>query len=125
MRFLQKTVGVIAGISKMYNSIILSDLDQHTHPFLWGNEPNHYILLNVPFGDKPSGTIAILALQKTAESSKAKYPEEADMIMKDTYVDDILISVDSIKDAKETAHLYITQLLQEKVYGHLYITQLL
>ena len=58
-------------------------------------------MLNVPFGDEPSGTIAILALQKTAELSKDKYPEEGDLIMKD--VDDILISVDSIKDGKETA----------------------
>ena len=35
--------------------------------------------------------------------SKAKYPKEGEMIMKDTYVDDILISVDSIQEAKQTA----------------------
>ena len=83
-----------------------SELDQHTHRFLWRNmdgtrEPDTYIIQRVSFGDKPSGTIATIALRKTAEMMRNEYPEAADIIQNNTYMDDIIESKDNITIAHE------------------------
>ena len=67
LRFREDKVAFICDLAKMYNTIFMSPLDQHCHHFLWRDlniqsKPNHYVLTCVPFGDKPSGTIAMLAL---------------------------------------------------------------
>ena len=54
--------------------------------------PDIYMMTSVSFGDKPAGAIASLALRKTAEYSSSEYPAAAKMIIKNTYVDDILDS---------------------------------
>ena len=53
----------------------------------------------IPFGDQPSSTISLVALQKTAELGKKKYREAAEVIPKNTYIDDIFDSVNSMEDA--------------------------
>ena len=98
MRFRQGLFAVAGDISKMYNSVKLSMLDQHTHRFVWRNgdlteKPEHYALTRVAFGDRPSGAIAIIALRSTADMSKDTHPKEAEIINKDSYVDDLLFSV--------------------------------
>ncbi len=99
LRFREGKVAFTGDISKMYNSIKLSPIDQHVHRFLWRNcesdqPPNHYILLVVPFGDKPSGCIAITSMMKTAEMHKAEHPTTEKMLKSDSYVDDIVHSTD-------------------------------
>ena len=54
-------------------------------------------MYSVSFGDSPAGNIAIAALRKTAAMGKGKYPEAAHVVFKNTYVDDI---VDSLQDQK-------------------------
>ena len=108
VRFRQGYVAMANDIAKMYNTVRLSPLDQSTHRFLWRNfdqskPPDHYQLSAVTFGDKPSGAIALVALQKTAELGKTEYPEAADVILKNSYVDDILNSTDSIEDVNRLA----------------------
>ena len=78
----------------MYHTLKTSELDQHTHPFLWRDmdstrEPDTYIIQRVSFGDKPSGTIATIALKKTAEMTRNEYQEAADIIQNNTYMGDI------------------------------------
>ncbi|XP_071537744.1 uncharacterized protein [Panulirus ornatus] len=95
VRFRQSPVAIVGDISKMYNSVLLSEADKMTHRFLWRDmnttrEPDHYCLQTVTFGDRPSGVIAMTALHKTAEMFKGKYPETAAMIINKLYVDDIL-----------------------------------
>lgn len=70
LRFRQDRITVTGDISKMYHYVKLCTLDQHTHRFLWrdldvNRPPDHYVLTSVTFGDRPSGTIAILALRHT------------------------------------------------------------
>lgn len=106
-RFRQKEVAVVGDISKMYRSVKLSYMDQHTHRFVWRNmnterRPDHFVLATVTFGDRPSGTIAMLALKHTAEMARNVYPNVADMIVKNSYVDDILYSTDK---KSETSNL--------------------
>lgn len=104
IRFRQRPVAIAGDISKMYNSVLISELDKMTHRFLWkdmntNKQPDHYCLQTVTFGDRPSGIISITALRKTAEMFKTKYPETVDMIMGDSYVDDILHSCETMSEA--------------------------
>ena len=57
LRFREEQVGLVADISKIYNFILLPELDQHVHRLLWSDmdvsrDPSHYILLAVAFGDR-------------------------------------------------------------------------
>ncbi|XP_071136608.1 uncharacterized protein [Mytilus edulis] len=106
LRFRQNRIGIAGDISKMYNAIKLSVPDQHTHRFLWrdldaSRKPDHYVLKTVTFGDRPSGTMATVALGMTAEMSKDIYPEAAEMILRNSYVDDIINSVDNNDQARK------------------------
>ena len=97
LRFRMGKIGIVGDIKKMYNSIFLSLLDQFTHLFLWRNMdksrvPDIYKINRVSFGDRPAGTIAILALRKTAELFGHTYAEAANIIKNDSYVDDIIFS---------------------------------
>ena len=101
IRFRENKVAFIGDIKKMYHTVKTSELDQHTHRFLWRNmdgtrEPDTYIIQRVSFGDKPAGTIATIALRKTAEMMRNEYPEAADIIQNNTYMDDIIESKDNI-----------------------------
>ncbi|XP_068680692.1 uncharacterized protein [Montipora foliosa] len=106
LRFRENKVAFIGDIKKMYHTVKTTELDQHTHRFLWRDmdsrrEPDTYIIimLRVSFGDKPSATIATVALRKTAEVSREKYPESADIIQRNTYTDDTIESTDDSKQA--------------------------
>ena len=54
----------------------------------------------VSFGDRPAGAIAIVALKKTAEMGKEQYPQAAKTIADNTYMDDIIDSVNDHQEAK-------------------------
>lgn len=55
-------------------------------------------MTSVSFGDKPAGTVA---LRKTAEMMKDEYPIASQVILNNTYVDDIVDSVDDTSAAVE------------------------
>ena len=79
-------------------------MDQHTHKFLWRDRntnrtSGHYVLTSVTFGDRPSGTISMLALRHTVDKFGKEHPEIYDMIVNNTYVDDILYSTDIVERA--------------------------
>lgn len=68
-------MALIGDIKKMYHTVKTKTLEQHTHRFLWRDmdtrrQPDTYVIQRVSFGDKPSGTIATVALRKTAEMDK-------------------------------------------------------
>ena len=67
LRFREGPVAMTGDIRKMYHSIKIGILDQHTHRFLWrDNNPNIksniYVMASVSFGDSPAGNISITAL---------------------------------------------------------------
>ena len=65
-------------------------------------EPDTYVIQRVSFGDKPSGTIATVALRKTAEMAKENCPKASELLINNTYMDDIVInSVDNVETAKK------------------------
>ena len=107
LRFREEKVAIVGDIKKMYHAVKISLLDQHTHRFLWRDmdtdrDPDTYVISSVSFGDKPSGAIATAALRKTAEMGKSIYPREAQTISKNSYMDDILDSLDNQEKEKTT-----------------------
>jgi len=101
MSFRENRVAFIGDINKMYHTVKTSELDQHIYRFLWRDmdstrEPDSYIIQRVSFGDKPSGTIATVALRKTVEMTRNEYPQAADIIQNNTYMDDIIESKDNL-----------------------------
>ena len=63
-RFRENKVVICGDIRKMYHSVKISILDQHTHRFLWRNmetyrDPDTYVMTAVSFDDKPAGNIAM------------------------------------------------------------------
>ncbi|XP_068229430.1 uncharacterized protein [Palaemon carinicauda] len=103
-RFRQDNIAIVGDITKMYHTVKLSTLDEHTHRFVWrdlddSRPPDQYVLTTVTFGDRPSGTIAMVALRHTVEKFGKESQDVQDMILNNTYVDDILYSTDTIENA--------------------------
>lgn len=106
LRFRENPVAICADISKMYHMITIPIYDQQVHRFLWRNlevekEPDTFVKTVLTFGDRPSPTMAIVALRKTAELNEADEPKAAEAITKNTYMDDICDSVDSVDEANK------------------------
>lgn len=104
--FRENRLAFIRDIKKMYHTVKTSELDHHTHRFLWRDmdstkEPDTYIIKRVSFGDKPSGMMATIPLRKTAEMTRNEYPEAADIIQNNTYMDDIIESKDNFAMARK------------------------
>ena len=106
LRFRQKEVAVMGDISKMYHRVLIPERDQHVHRFLWRNleterEPDVYVKTVLTFGDKPAPAMAQTALRKTAEENKNDHPEAAEALTKNSYMDDICGSVDTVMQAQK------------------------
>ena len=105
LRFRQGYTGIVADIKKMYNSVKIGKLEQHTHIFLWRDmntsvNPDHYVLTTVTFGDKPGGAIAMAALRKIAKRFEDS-PEVTNFVVKNSYVDNLLGAMDSRDEAED------------------------
>ena len=99
---------MVGDISKLYHTIKIPELEQQTHRFLWRDinlnvEPNTCVMTSVSFGDRSASSISTVALIRTAELNKEKYSEAAEVIISNTYVDDIIDSFDDEKQCREIA----------------------
>ena len=98
LRFREEPVAMIGDIAKMLHPIKIPVLDHMTHWFLWRDldeqrEPHPYMMTAVDMGDRPSGTMAIATLRKTAEISKDKFPCSSETILNNSYMDNIPESI--------------------------------
>ena len=105
LRFRENEVAVTGDISKMYHRVLIPEQDQQVHRYLWRNmetnrEPDVYVKTVLTFGDKPAPAMAQIALRKTADQAKSSYPEAAQVLKNNTYMDDICDSVHSVQQAK-------------------------
>ena len=63
--------------------------------------PDTYVIQRDSFGDKPSATIATMALRKTAEMGSEQYPDAAKIVKHNTYMDDIIEGTTDVPTAKK------------------------
>ena len=103
--FREREVAVMGDISKMYHRVLIQEEDQHVHRYLWRNleterEPDVYVKTVLTFGDKPAPAMAQIALRNTAEENENDYPEAADVLTKNSYMDDICGSIDTVAQAQ-------------------------
>ena len=98
LRFRENEVAISADVSKMYHRVLIPEQDQHVHRYLWRNletdrKPDVYVKTVLTFGDRPAPAMAQIALQKTATEGEKRNPEAAEVLKKNTYMDDICDSV--------------------------------
>ena len=108
LRFRERPVVLVGDIRKMYNSVFLDEVAQHTHRFLWrdlnvDNPPDVWCITRVNMGDKPAGAIAIEAKDRTADLFRHIHPKASDFIKGSSYVDDLVDSFDNLDIAQEVA----------------------
>ena len=106
MRFRENKIAFIGDISKMCHRICIPEADQHVHRFLWRHlktdrEPDVYVKTVVTFRDKPAPAMAQIALRKTADEAREDFPEAAQVLKDNTYMDDICDSVRTEEEARE------------------------
>ena len=104
LRFRENEVAITGDISKMYHRVLIPEKDQHVHRYLWRNletnrGPDVYVKTVLTFGDKPAPAMPQIALRKTADQAKDLYPEAAQILKNNTYMDDICESVRSAQEA--------------------------
>ena len=109
LRFREGQAAVLGDIKKMYHRILIPEVDQQVHRFLWRNldtegEPDTYVKTVLTFGDKPAPEMALTALKKTAEESADVHPEAADVLKNNTYMDDICESRKTTDEARKITH---------------------
>ena len=73
----------------------------YTTFFETDGDPDVYVKTILTFGDKPAPVMAQIALRKTAEQEVDVYPEAAETLKKNTYMDDIYDSVTSLEKAEK------------------------
>ena len=94
LRFREELFALVGDISKMFHSIKITKKYQMTQLYLWRDlkldQPvDTYAMTVVNFGCKPSGTIAMTALRKTAQMSSVQYHIASSVIVRNSYMDDI------------------------------------
>merc|ERR1712218_29706 len=111
MRFRAKPFVVIADLKKAYNSISTSLKDCHLRRLLWYRkedleDPNAELrtfgMLVMAFGDTPAGFYLECAKEEVANYIRVVMQDQAlaDAIISMSYVDDLAISVETIKEAE-------------------------
>ena len=123
LQFRENHTAIAGDVRKMYNSVSLKNSDQHMHRFLFrtdlNRDPDTYVITVVNIGDRPSGAIATVALRKTAQMGEEEFPEEAEVVQKSSYVDDITSSVDGSEEGHRIS-ANISKLLEP---GNFFIKQ--
>ncbi|KRY46310.1 hypothetical protein T03_7423 [Trichinella britovi] len=98
LRFRQCKIGIHADITKMFLQIELHPEDRDVTRFVWrkqGEEmPRIYRFRRLPFGLCCSPFLAMSAVQDLAVNHRTEYPETANEVLRNMYVDDILLSCD-------------------------------
>ena len=117
LRFRQHPYAYAGDLSKMYHSIDIPIDDQMMHLFLWrfykNVKPTVFAITALNMGDKPSSAIAQVCLRKAAEASSLEHPEAAKIITDNSYMDDILVSSQTLAESESITDT-IASILKKK-----------
>ena len=108
-RFRRAPVALSGDISQMFLQVGLREQDRPYHRFLWRNlndkeEPEIYEFLRLPFGNASSPFCAQYVLQTHAKALSEEKPNASETIDNSMYVDDVLDSFETVKEACSLRH---------------------
>jgi hypothetical protein len=90
-------------IGEMFHQIKVRDADTDALRFMFRFNPNdrirYFKMLVLPFGAKCSPVISQFVKNKVAEQAATEHPETSNAIIHNCYVDDLVISTNSLKQA--------------------------
>lgn len=109
IRFRRRPIALICDISEMYLQIRLAKEDRAMFRFMWRDpvetiEPKIYEFNRVVFGLNVASFISQIVTQEYARKHKEEYPCAAEAVLKSTYMDDTMVSVENIEKAVKLYH---------------------
>ncbi|XP_050339525.1 uncharacterized protein LOC126765898 [Bactrocera neohumeralis] len=104
LRFRKHRYVFTADIEKMFRQIWIRPEDEKYQLIYWRDEDNEilrtYTLKTVTYGTAAAPYLAVKCLQKIAELERNDYPEVAEIINVDFYMDDLMTGGDNLDDVK-------------------------
>ncbi|XP_025156153.1 uncharacterized protein LOC112588962 [Harpegnathos saltator] len=97
-------VAFSADIEQMFRQVRVAPEDQHLQQILWRDSQTQtisvYRLTTVTYGMACAPYLAIRTLHQLALDERERYPRAADLLRRQTYVDDILAGADDLGEAR-------------------------
>jgi hypothetical protein len=108
VRFRRNPVGIACDIKEMYLQIEIEEQDRSHFRLLWrdldpSREPDVFEFSRVVFGKNSAPMESQFVAQENARRNQDRYPLAAETVLKSTYMDD---SVDSVENDQEGVKLY-------------------
>ena len=109
LRWMTHKTAFHTDIQKMYNSVKLVQEHWCFQRYIWSENldpgiiPDEKVIKTLIYGIRSSGNQAEFGLRETANHSKETFPEVAEIVCKDTYVDDCLSGDRDLNTAKQRA----------------------
>lgn len=92
-------------VSKMYRQILIDPSQTQYQRIFWRNHPSEELkvleLLTVTYGTSAASFLAVRSLIQLGCDERDHYPEAAEVILNDSYMDDVLSGSDSIESTKK------------------------
>ncbi|XP_058817154.1 uncharacterized protein LOC131680459 [Topomyia yanbarensis] len=109
IQFREYKTAVCGDIREMYHQVQIREDDQHCQRFFWKDKPEDlhpsvYIMMVMTFGARCSPSTAQYIKNHNAERFQQDYPAAVHAITKQHYIDDMLVSVESEKEALQIAN---------------------
>ena len=108
IRFRRNPVGIACDIKEMYLQIEVKEQDRSHFRLLWrdldpNREPDVFEFNRVVFGKNSAPMESQFVAQENARLNQDRYPLAAETVLKSTYMDD---SIDSLENDEEGMELY-------------------
>ena len=105
IRFRKAPIALTADIAEMFLQVSLHKQDRPYHRFLWRNydstrEPKVYEFRRLLFGNAAPPFCTQYVLQTHAQTHAAEFPAAAEAVDNSMYVDDLLDSCETVRDAQ-------------------------
>lgn len=104
LRFRIHNYVIKADIAKMYRQVNVKKEHRDLQRILWRDDPDeelsHFVLNTVTYGTAPASFLAIRSLRQAAIEQAEVFPEAANIIFSDFYVDDLISGSCSIENLR-------------------------
>ncbi|XP_055522691.1 uncharacterized protein LOC129716872 [Wyeomyia smithii] len=115
MRFRTHAVALVADVEKMYRQVMVHSNDQPLQRILWRSNPNEpiatYELQTVTYGTASAPYLATKTLKQLSIDEKHQFPNAAEPVAEDFYVDDFLSGAADAQTARVIQH-EVSQMLK-------------